>query len=54
MTNYKVGYCVALDEKTIKLLAEFSKDHSISRSASVRIILNSFFLKRKEFNNGLV
>ena len=45
MVDRKEGYCVSIDEKTINLLDEFSRNHSISRSASIRMIVNDYFLK---------
>ena len=45
MNNNKTGYCVSIDKKTINLLDKYSKDHSISRSASIRMIVNEYFLK---------
>ena len=38
--------CLSIDEKTIELLDNFSKKHSLSRSATLRLIVNEFFLKK--------
>ena len=45
MSNKKNICCISIDEKTKKLLDEFSKNHSISRSASIRMIVNEYFIK---------
>ncbi len=36
---------LALDDKTLQLIDGYGKQHSISRSATIRLILNKFFLK---------
>lgn len=40
-----MNYCVALDEKTINKLSRYCKDHSISRSAVIRLAVNDFFIR---------
>ena len=39
--------CISIDEKTKNLLDEYSNNHSISRSASIRFIVNDFFFKKE-------
>lgn len=39
--------CVYIDNKTRSLIDEYGKKHSISRSATLRLIVNDFFLKNK-------
>jgi hypothetical protein len=46
----KLNICVCLDEKTKSLLDNYGEKHSISRSAAMRFIVNSFFI-REEGNN---
>ena len=46
MANKNNMCCISIDEKTKKLLDEYSKNHSISRSAGIRFIVNDFFLRR--------
>ena len=36
---------ITLDEKTKALLDTYAKNHSISRSAVIRLAVNEFFLK---------
>ena len=38
--------CISLDEKTKSLLDKYGEQHSLSRSAVLRMIVNDFFLKK--------
>ena len=39
--------CIHLDDKTKELLDIYSKNHSISRSSTIKLIVNEFFLNIK-------
>lgn len=39
--------CLTIDDNTKKLIDEFGKKHSLSRSATIRLIINEFFLKQE-------
>jgi len=38
---------VVIDDKTKELLDNFGEKHSISRSATIRLIVNDFFLEQE-------
>jgi len=38
---------ITIDKKTKGLLDEYAENHVINRSATIRMILNEFFLKRR-------
>jgi hypothetical protein len=38
---------VTIDEKTKNLLDKYSQDHSISRSAVIRLVVNEFFIREE-------
>ena len=39
---------IALQEKELKLIDEYGKKFGLGRSATIRVIVNNFFLKNKE------
>ena len=40
--------CLYIDKKTKGLLDKFGEQHQLSRSASLRLIINKFFIDQKK------
>jgi len=47
MNETKEIISIAIDQKTKKLLDKYGENHSISRSAAIRTIVNEFFIKMR-------
>jgi len=40
-----MNHCISIDDKTIKKLEKYGNDHSLSRSAVIRLAVNDFFIR---------
>lgn len=47
MTNKKEICSITIDYKTKELLDKYARMHAISRSATIRLITNDFFIKKE-------
>jgi hypothetical protein len=50
MFNRKQVIGITIDAKTKQLLDIYGENHGLSRSATIRVIVNDFFLNQEEAN----